>query len=192
MGASGSSRIGIVLPNGPEMAVAFLAVSSCAISAPLNPAYRENEFDFYLSDLKATALIVPAGSDSPAVEAAASRGIPILELISAPDAPAGCFSLSEQSLDGAENLRLDVRRRYRADSAYFRHNVPPQNGPAHASESLFVRAQYRPMVCTCRIGLLPQYHAAISYPRPHRRRIVVPVGGCKRDLHTGTRCHTIL
>jgi len=103
MGASGSSRIGIVLPNGPEMAVAFLAVSSCAISAPLNPAYRKNEFDFYLSDLKATALIVPARSDSPAVEAAASRGIPILELISAPDAPAGCFSLSEQSLNGAKN-----------------------------------------------------------------------------------------
>jgi len=105
MGASCSSRIGIVLSNGPEMAVAFLAVSSCAVSAPLNPAYRENEFDFYLSDLKAAALIVPAGSDLSAVKVAASKGIPILELISAPDAPAGCFALSEQSLNSAKASR---------------------------------------------------------------------------------------
>src|SRR5262245_50160831 len=44
-------RVAIVLPNGPEMAVAFLAVAASAVAAPLNPAYRESEFDFHLSDL---------------------------------------------------------------------------------------------------------------------------------------------
>ncbi|HLE05536.1 MAG TPA: AMP-binding protein, partial [Anaerolineales bacterium] len=40
------SRIAVVLPNGPEMAVAFLAVASTAAFAPLNPTFRSREFDF--------------------------------------------------------------------------------------------------------------------------------------------------
>ena len=66
MGLGRNDRIGIVLPNGPEMAVAFLAIAASATSAPLNPAYQVNEFDFYLSDLEAKALIIQAGIDSPA------------------------------------------------------------------------------------------------------------------------------
>ena len=46
-----NDRVAIVLPNGPEMAVAFVTVAAGATSAPLNPAYRASEFDFYLSDL---------------------------------------------------------------------------------------------------------------------------------------------
>ena len=38
--------------------MAFLSVASAATSAPLNPAYRASEFDFYLSDLDAKALLV--------------------------------------------------------------------------------------------------------------------------------------
>ena len=45
------------------MATAFLCVASAATSAPLNPAYRQDEFEFYLEDLKAEALIVEAGGD---------------------------------------------------------------------------------------------------------------------------------
>jgi acyl-CoA synthetase (AMP-forming)/AMP-acid ligase II/thioesterase domain-containing protein/acyl carrier protein len=98
MGTSRKDRIAIVLPNGPEMAVAFLAVSSCAVSAPLNPAYGTAEFEFYLSDLKARALIVSAGSESPAIGVALARGTPVLELTSAVDAAAGSFTLTKPSL----------------------------------------------------------------------------------------------
>ena len=41
-------RVAIVLPNGPDMASAFLAIGAGAATAPLNPAYRADEFDFYL------------------------------------------------------------------------------------------------------------------------------------------------
>ena len=88
MGIGAGHRVGIVLPNGPEMAVAFLAVSSCAVSAPLNPAYRANEFDFYLSDLEAGVLIVQEANASPAVKVAAKRGIPVLEMPAWPGAGA--------------------------------------------------------------------------------------------------------
>ncbi|MGH7579632.1 MAG: AMP-binding protein, partial [Gemmatimonadales bacterium] len=39
LGMGRNDRVAIVLPNGPEMAVAFLAVASCATAAPLNPTY---------------------------------------------------------------------------------------------------------------------------------------------------------
>ena len=58
MGVGRNNRIAMVIPDGPEMAVAFLAVASAATSAPLNSAYSSNEFDFYLSDLNVKALIV--------------------------------------------------------------------------------------------------------------------------------------
>jgi acyl-CoA synthetase (AMP-forming)/AMP-acid ligase II len=44
------------------MAVAFLAVAFAATCAPLNPDYREKEFEFYLSDLDAKALIIQSGA----------------------------------------------------------------------------------------------------------------------------------
>ena len=92
-GIGAGDRLAIVLPNGAEMAVAFLACASVCTTAPLNPAYREEEFAFYLDDLKARALLVETGSSSPAVAAALKLGIEIIEL-SVPDpAPAGYFML---------------------------------------------------------------------------------------------------
>ena len=58
LGVGRGDRVAIVLPNGPEMATAFLAVAAAATSAPLNPAYRQDEFEFYMDDLGAKALIV--------------------------------------------------------------------------------------------------------------------------------------
>ena len=101
LGLAGS-RIAIVLPNGPEMAVAFLAVASTATFAPLNPTFRSREFDFYLSDLEPGAIIVERGVESPAAAVAASRHIPVIELTPEPQAPAGTFSLaSAPSADSA-------------------------------------------------------------------------------------------
>jgi acyl-CoA synthetase (AMP-forming)/AMP-acid ligase II len=75
-----NDRVAIVLPNGPELAAAFVAIASGATTAPLNPAYRQEEFDFYLSDLGAKALVVDKGSTSPALRAASDLGIPVMEI----------------------------------------------------------------------------------------------------------------
>jgi acyl-CoA synthetase (AMP-forming)/AMP-acid ligase II len=80
IGVGRHDRVAGVLPNGLEMTVAFLAVSRRAIFAPLNPACRENEFDFYLSDLEAKALIVQSGIDTPAISVARRLGIRVIEL----------------------------------------------------------------------------------------------------------------
>src|SRR5262245_9513386 len=93
LGYHRGDAVAIVLPNGPEMATSFLSVASACVSAPLNPAYRAEEFEFYLSDLQAKALIVEAGSDSPAVDVARALGVAIVELVTDPSGPAGQFTL---------------------------------------------------------------------------------------------------
>src|SRR5215468_11597017 len=45
-------RVAVVLPNGPEMAVAFLAVAANAVCAPINPAYGTEELDRYFAALR--------------------------------------------------------------------------------------------------------------------------------------------
>lgn len=89
-----NDRVAIVLPNGAEMATAFIAVSSCATAAPLNPSYSREEFEFYMKDLKVRALIIESGSASCAAGCAQRLGIKIIELIPKRDKCAGEFALS--------------------------------------------------------------------------------------------------
>ena len=91
-GIANQDRVAIVLPNGPTMATAFVTIAQCTTTAPLNPNYREDEFSFYLDDLKAKALVVNDGYDGPAAAAAERLGIKIIRLIES-DQVAGLFSL---------------------------------------------------------------------------------------------------
>ncbi|WP_257462766.1 acyl--CoA ligase [Archangium lipolyticum] len=101
LGIGRGDRVALVLPNGPEMATAFVTIACGATTAPLNPAYRAEEFEFYLSDLNARALVIQQGMESPARAVAAARGIPIIELVPDASGPAGVFTLKpERPLSG--------------------------------------------------------------------------------------------
>jgi oxalate---CoA ligase len=109
-GIGRGDRVAIVLPNGPDMATSFVAVATGATAAPLNPAYRADEYEFYMSDLGAKALIVEAGSKSPAIEVAHKLGVAVLTLSPNGSGVAGVFSLTggaqkpaSQSGIGGEN-----------------------------------------------------------------------------------------
>jgi len=102
MGLGRGDRVAIVLPNGPEMAAAFVTIACGAAAAPLNPGYRTEEFDFYLADLGAKALIVLRGAESEARAAAEARGVPVIELAPEADGAAGLFTLRpERAMAGA-------------------------------------------------------------------------------------------
>ena len=94
-GVEHGGRVAIVLPNGPEIVEVLLAVAAAgAAAAPLNPAYTEPEYRFYLDDLAPQLLVVGAGA-APAARAAAGE-IPVVEV----SARAGAVPLL--TLAGAE------------------------------------------------------------------------------------------
>lgn len=60
LGVASGDRVAIVMGNGPEMAVAFLAAAAVGAAAPLNPRYRADELKFYMDDLGVRVLITGA------------------------------------------------------------------------------------------------------------------------------------
>ncbi len=141
LGIGRGDRLAMVLPNGPEMAAAFVAIASGATTAPLNPAYRADEFDFYLSDLNARALVIQHGMASPAREIAAARAIPVIELV--PGEPAGAFILApERPLAG----------------------TPAQPGPAHGDDIALV---LHTSGTTSRPKIVPLRHSNVTASAYH-------------------------
>lgn len=103
LGVGRGDRMATVLPDGPEMAVAFLAIASGATCVPLNPGYTANDIDLILGEVGARSIVLMAGSDSPARPVAAARHIPVIELVPDLEAAAGKFTLVGTS-KGAPNL----------------------------------------------------------------------------------------
>src|SRR4051795_4348612 len=79
LGIRRGDRIGIALPNGLPVVVAFLAASVAGTAAPLNPGYKEDEFRFYLEDTDARVLILPPEGVDDARRAAGDR-VPIVSI----------------------------------------------------------------------------------------------------------------
>jgi acyl-CoA synthetase (AMP-forming)/AMP-acid ligase II/acyl carrier protein len=77
-GIGEGDRVGIVLPNGPDMARAFLSVTRVATAAPLDPQFTEAEFAFYLNDLEARAVILADPDSTECSRAARDLGIPVV------------------------------------------------------------------------------------------------------------------
>lgn len=73
-GVGPGDRVATVFPNGPEAVLTFLAASMVSVSCPLNPAYKEDEFRFYLEDTGARFLLVPAGEATAARQALPAGG----------------------------------------------------------------------------------------------------------------------
>ena len=78
-GIGRGDRVGMALPNGLPTIVAFLAASEVGTAAPLNPAYREEEFRFYLEDTSAKVLLLPpTGADD--ARRAAGTTVPVVPI----------------------------------------------------------------------------------------------------------------
>ena len=83
LGIKPGEAISIATPNSYDFVVAFLAATlQRAIAAPLNPAYKEDEFEFYIKNLGSVLVLVPRGSleqDSPPVRAAKKNNAAVAE-----------------------------------------------------------------------------------------------------------------
>lgn len=81
LGISPGAAVSIALPNSYPFIVAFLAASwQRGIAAPLNPAYKRSEFEFYIDDLSSALVLVPQGqAEGPAVQAAKKYNAAVAE-----------------------------------------------------------------------------------------------------------------
>jgi acyl-CoA synthetase (AMP-forming)/AMP-acid ligase II len=78
-GVGRGDRVATALPNGLPMVVSFLSAGVAGTAAPLNPAYKEDEFKFFLEDTAARVLLLPPDGADEARRAADDR-VPILTI----------------------------------------------------------------------------------------------------------------
>jgi oxalate---CoA ligase len=88
--------VATVLPNGPDLAMAFLALSAACACAPLDPGLTRPDFERRLEGLGARALLVGDAAPAAAVDAARRVGVPILRI--RPRREAGAFDLEGASV----------------------------------------------------------------------------------------------
>jgi oxalate---CoA ligase len=76
-GLKAGEAVAIVLPNGLEFLVVFLALTRARlVAAPINPADKGAELRFFIDAAQAKAVIAEAG-DTTAAEAAAALALPV-------------------------------------------------------------------------------------------------------------------
>ena len=78
-GVRRGDRVALTLPNGPDFVLLPLAITALgAAAAPLNPAYTQAEFDFFLTDIAPRLFLIPASRPAAAADAAAGTQTPVL------------------------------------------------------------------------------------------------------------------
>ena len=97
IGIAPRDRVAIVLPNGPEMAVAFLSVSAIATAAPINSVSPQSEFEAYFNELQVAWLLTSATTDSPVVQAAKARKVQVVRVTIDTDSLAGTFRFADHA-----------------------------------------------------------------------------------------------
>lgn len=83
LGLTEQAAVALALPNSVEFAVGFLGIiQSSFIACPLNPNYKQEEFEFYIEDTNCALLLLPKGgsANSPAAKAARKFGSGIAEV----------------------------------------------------------------------------------------------------------------
>ena len=162
LGIGRNDRVAIVLPNGPEMAAAFVAIAAGATTAPLNPTYRMEEFEFYLSDLGAKALVLDTRGNEAAEATAKKIGVPILRLKHEVDTPAGEFMLSGDAI-GPEKISglakpEDFALVLHTSGTTSRPKMVPLTGANIAASAKNIRETLALTPIDCCLNIMPLFH----------------------------------
>ncbi|MDT9000386.1 acyl--CoA ligase [Paucibacter sp. APW11] len=165
LGIGRNERVALVLANGPEMASCFLACACGVAAAPLNPAYRADEFEFYLGDLNARALIVERGSSSPAIAVAEKLGVRVLDLVVAEGAPSGLFTLEERSPQATAPATAggyaqpdDVSMVLHTSGTTSRPKIVPLSQRNLCASARNIRQSLQFTAADCGLNIMPLFH----------------------------------
>ena len=195
-GIGRGDRIAIVMPNGPEMAACFLAVASCCTAAPLNPAYKQDEFDFFLADLRPAALIVMDDDEGAACTAAVRLDIPVIGL-SPTDGPAGAFTLDASRLPQGRAPRPgpaepgDIALILHTSGTTARPKIVPLTGANLAASARHIAAALALTPADTCLNIMPLFHihgliaAVLSSLRRGGRACAARRGSTRSSSRTG-------
>jgi oxalate---CoA ligase len=111
-GVRRGDRVALTLPNGPDFVLLLLAVTALgAAAAPLNPAYTQTEFGFFLGDIAPRLFLIPASRPAAAADAAAAAGTPVLGVAAAGDGPPGLLAAANGAAGPAAAASPAARQR---------------------------------------------------------------------------------
>ncbi|CAL5029189.1 unnamed protein product [Urochloa decumbens] len=171
-GVGPGSVVALSFPNTVELVILFLAVIRArAVAAPLNPAYTQEEFEFYLSDSESRLLVTNAEGNPPAQAAAAKLGLPHatatlhdaagpIEIAGLPAATGGAAADSngshhqEQEINSSDDVALFL---HTSGTTSRPKGVPLTQGNLAASV-LNIRSVYRLAETDATVVVLPLFH----------------------------------
>ena len=167
LGVRRGDRVALALPNGPDIVLLLLAITALgAAAAPLNPAYTETEFAFFLTDIAPRLLLVPATGSAAASAAARAAGTTLLAVQAAADGPPDLLT----SDGAAAGLQRSFEQGGPDDVAFVLHTSGTTSRPKQVplrqrnlmASARTIAAHYRAQ----RIRRLVLRDAAVSHPRP--------------------------
>jgi acyl-CoA synthetase (AMP-forming)/AMP-acid ligase II len=114
--------VSIVLPNGLESIVVFLALTRARlVAAPLNPAYKADELHFYMEDAQ-TRVVIAESTNTAVREAADKLRLPLLTASASRDGIVEISALDSNGQGSAETPQPD-------DVALFLHTSGTTSRP---------------------------------------------------------------
>ena len=147
------------------MAACYIACASGVTSAPLNPAYRAEEFEFYLSDLNAKALIVEPHGNSPVVEVAQRLGVRLIDLVADEGQPAGSFILVARDGLGGTPAAMggwaqpgDVSMVLHTSGTTSRPKIVPLSQTNLVASATHIGRTLRFVAGDCGLNVMPLFH----------------------------------
>ncbi len=100
-----NDRIAVIMPAGPETAVLGIAIMAGFTHTPLNPQYREPEFQVILPRLNVKAIVVRKDHETAARTVALSLNISVIEITPSTD-QAGSFRINDTIPQEGGELRF--------------------------------------------------------------------------------------
>uniref|UniRef100_A0ACD5Z1W6 Uncharacterized protein n=1 Tax=Avena sativa TaxID=4498 RepID=A0ACD5Z1W6_AVESA len=191
-GVRPGQTVALCFPNTVELVVVFLAVIRArGVAAPLNPAYTQEEFEFYLSDSEARLLVTNAEGNAAAQAAAAKLGLVHAATTTLLD-PAGPLHLD--GLPGLQSQEEEEKKKVveneACDVALFLHTSGTTSRPKGvpltqrnlAASVQNIRAVYRFVETDATVVTLPLFHVhgllcALLSSLASGAAVTLPAGG---------------
>lgn len=84
LGIGPADRLAVALPRGADSALALIAVASACACIPVNPDLTADELQRYFSELKLTALVTRADTNSASRDAARALDLAVIDFVPGP------------------------------------------------------------------------------------------------------------